>query len=64
MPNDNMTRRTALSLIGSAAIAAGIPFPLLANDTKSAALRQILAKFTDKSRALLLNLMQDPTAAR
>ena len=60
MPNDNMTRRAALSLIGSAAIAAGIPFPLLANDTKSAALRQILAKFTDKSRALLLNLMQDP----
>ncbi len=60
MPNDSMTRRAALSLIGSAALAAAIPFPLLANDTKSAALRQILAKFTDKSRALLLKLMQDP----
>jgi len=60
MPNDSMTRRAALSLIGSAAIAAAIPFPLLANDTKGATLRQMLAKFTDKSRALLLKLMQDP----
>jgi cytidine deaminase len=55
-----MTRRTALSLLGSAAIAAAIPFPLLADDTKSAVLRQTLPKFTDKSRSLLLNLMHDP----
>jgi len=55
-----MNRRAALSLLGSAAIAAAIPFPLLADDTRSAALRQMLPKFTDKSRSLLLKLMQEP----
>jgi cytidine deaminase len=60
MSGHSMTRRAALSLLGSAAIAAAIPFPLLADDTRSAALRQMLPKFTDKSRSLLLNLMQDP----
>ncbi|HKT69765.1 MAG TPA: cytidine deaminase [Terriglobales bacterium] len=60
MSDHNMTRRAALSLIGCVAVAAASPFPLLADDTKSAALRQMLPKFTDKSRSLLLNLMQDP----
>ena len=60
MSDRTMTRRAALSLIGSAAIAAAIPFPLLADDTKSVTLRQMLPKFTDKSRSLLLKLMQDP----
>jgi cytidine deaminase len=59
-PDHGMTRRTALSLLGSAAIAAAIPFPLLADDTKSAALRQMLPKFTDKSRSLLIKLMREP----
>ena len=60
MSDHNMTRRAALSLIGSAAVASALPFPLLADDSKSAALRQMLPKFTDKSRSLLLKLMQDP----
>jgi cytidine deaminase len=60
MSHHTITRRTALSLLGSAAIAAAIPFPVLADDTKSAALRQTLPEFTDKSRSLLLKLMQDP----
>ncbi|HET7440395.1 MAG TPA: cytidine deaminase [Terriglobales bacterium] len=60
MSDHSMTRRTALSLIGSAAIASAIPFPLLPNDSRSDALRQMLPKFTDKSRSLLLKLMQDP----
>lgn len=57
---NTMTRRTALSLIGAVAVAGAIPFPLLADDSKSAALRQMLPKFTEKSRSLLLGLMQDP----
>ena len=60
MSDHTMTRRAALSLLGSAAIAAAIPVPLLADDTKRAALREMLPKFTDKSRSLLLKLMQDP----
>jgi hypothetical protein len=35
----SMTRRTALSLIGSAAVATAIPFPLLADESRSASLR-------------------------
>ncbi|HJS98167.1 MAG TPA: cytidine deaminase [Terriglobales bacterium] len=60
MSDHTMTRRSALSLLGSAAIAAALPFPLLADDFKSTALRQTLPKFTEKSRSLLLKLMQDP----
>ena len=60
MSDHTMTRRAALSLLGSAAIAAAIPVPLLADDTKRAALREMLPKFTDKSRSLLATLMQDP----
>ncbi len=60
MSDHTMTRRAALSLLGSAAVAAAISFPLLADDSKSAALRQMLPQFTDKSRSLLLKLMQDP----
>ncbi|HKW26792.1 MAG TPA: hypothetical protein VJN48_13485 [Terriglobales bacterium] len=60
MSHHTMTRRAVLSLLGSAAIAAAIPFPVLADDTKSDALRQTLPEFTDKSRSLLLKLMQGP----
>ncbi len=59
MPDNRITRRTAISLIGSAAVASAISFPLVADDSKSAALRQILPRFSDKSRSLLLKLMQD-----
>ncbi|MGE5207225.1 MAG: cytidine deaminase [Chlamydiota bacterium] len=59
-PDDRMTRRAALSLIGAAALASAIPFPLLADDSRSAALREMLPKFTGKSRSLLLKLMGDP----
>jgi cytidine deaminase len=60
MSDHTMTRRTALSLLGTVALAAALPFPLLADDQKNTALHQILPKFTDKSRSLLLKLMQDP----
>lgn len=59
-PDSKINRRTALSLIGSAVVAGAISFPLLAEDSKGAALREMLPKFTDRSRALLLKLMQDP----
>lgn len=57
---NSITRRTALSLLGSAAVAGAMPFPLLADDSRGAALRQMLPKFTEKSRSLLLSLLQDP----
>ncbi|HLK32061.1 MAG TPA: cytidine deaminase [Terriglobales bacterium] len=59
-PDNRMTRRTALYLIGSAAVAGAISFPLLQEDAKSPALRQLLPKFSDRSRSLLLQAMQAP----
>ena len=58
--DSKMTRRTALSLMGTAALAGAIPFPLLAEDSKSEALRHMLPRFSGKSRTLLLNLLRDP----
>ncbi|HEU5336821.1 MAG TPA: cytidine deaminase [Terriglobales bacterium] len=55
-----ITRRTALSLIGAAALAGAIPFPLLAGESQSEALRRMLPKFSGQSRALLLNMLRDP----
>jgi cytidine deaminase len=58
-PDNRMTRRTALSVMGYAALASAIPFPLLADDSKRAALREMLPTFTGKSRSLLLKLTGD-----
>jgi cytidine deaminase len=59
-PDNRISRRTALSLIGSAAVAGAVSFPLFADDSKSPALREMLPKFNDKSRSLLLKLMREP----
>jgi len=59
-PDNGITRRTALCLIGSAAAAGAISFPLLGDDSKSLALREMLPTFKEKSRSLLLKLMGEP----
>jgi len=59
-PDNGITRRTALCLIGSAAAAGAISFPLLGDDSKDLALREMLPTFTGKSRSLLLKLMGEP----
>lgn len=63
-PTDHthMTRRTALGVLTSAglALAAQQPFPLNAHDPGEDDLLKLLPKFTEKSRALLERLLEDP----
>jgi cytidine deaminase len=55
-----MNRRTAITVLGSASLAMAIGFPLYADESKGDVLRKVLPKFTDRSRTLLLRLLDDP----
>jgi cytidine deaminase len=59
----SMTRRTALGVLTSAglALAGERAFPLSAGKPEDESLLKLLPKFTEKSRALLRRLLDDPT---
>lgn len=60
--DNGISRRTVLTRLGASAL--GLPFmnsPLFAHDTKDEVLRWRLPKFSERSRALLSQVLEDPT---
>lgn len=56
-----ITRRSAMTLIGSASLGVALGgLPLLADESVSDALPKLLPKFTEKSRSILRRLLADP----
>jgi len=59
-PDANISRRAAIALLGSASLGMAMSFPALGEESKGDTLRRILPNFTDRSRALLGSLLEDP----
>jgi cytidine deaminase len=56
-----ISRRTALAVLGSVGCGLAVTgIPLFGDESRSDALRKLLPKFRDKSRSVLLHLMEDP----
>jgi len=54
----SISRRTALTLLGSASLSLAVGLPLSADDSRSDMLRNLLPTFSEKSRALLQRVLQ------
>jgi cytidine deaminase len=54
----NISRRTALTLLGSASLSLVAGMPLSAGDSRSDMLRNVLPTFSEKSRALLQRVLE------
>jgi cytidine deaminase len=54
----NISRRTALTLLGSASLSLAAGLPLSAGDNQSDKLRNVLPTFSEKSRALLQRVLE------